>query len=100
MYLINITIKAEQVPENRADQLLAGHRAWFKEQFDQDHFLLVGPYKNKGMAGLVLAQAESRQALEDLLAKDAYYAEELADYEVSEFTANLIADQLTDFRGQ
>ena len=100
MFLISITIKADKVPTDKTDELLAGHRAWFKEQFDKGYFLVVGPYKNKGMAGVVMAQAESRAALDAIIAKDAYHADGLADYEVSEFQANLIADNLADYRGK
>lgn len=99
MYLIDITIKADKVPADKADQLLAAHRAWFKEQFDKGNFLIVGPYQDRQMAGVVMAQANSRAELDAIIAKDAYYADQLATYEVSEFKANLVADNLTDFQG-
>ena len=43
MYLIDITINAEQVPADKADELLAGHREWFGAQAKAGNFLLVGP---------------------------------------------------------
>lgn len=99
MYLINITIKADQVPAEKAEELLAGHRAWFGAQAAAGNFLVVGPYRDKSMAGVVMAQAESREALDAILAQDAYYPD-LATYEVREFQANLIADNLTDYQGK
>ncbi|MBY6286971.1 hypothetical protein K6121_11550 [Neisseria subflava] len=48
---------------------------------------------------MVLAQAESREALDKILAEDAYYPDG-AEYAVSEYQANLIADNITDYRGK
>ena len=99
MFLIDITIKMEQVPAEQADELLAGHRAWFTKHFEQGDFLLVGPYKDRGAAGLTVAQAENRQAVEAIIAEDAYYPA-MADYIIHEFTGNLIAENFSDFRGK
>ena len=99
IHLINITIKADQVPADKADELLAAHRDWFGAQAQAGNFLLVGPYRDKGMAGLVIAQANSRADLDGLLVKDAYYPD-MATYEVHEFQANIIAENITDYRGK
>ncbi|MBM7636826.1 YciI family protein [Streptococcus saliviloxodontae] len=98
MYLINITIKSEQVPAEKTDDLLAKHRAWFTAQAEAGHFLVVGPYRDKSMAGLVIAQANSRADLDAILAKDAYYPD-LATYDVHEFQANIISENITDYKG-
>ncbi len=99
MFLVNITIKSDQVPSDQAEKRLAEHRAWFTEQFEKGNFLLVGPYKDKEMAGLSIAQADSREALEAIIAQDAYYPDD-ATYDISEFTANRIAENLVEFRGK
>lgn len=99
MYLIDITIKTDQVPADKADELLSGHRAWFSAQAQAGNFLLVGPYRDKAMAGLVIAQANSRAELDDLVAKDAYYPD-MATYDIHEFQANIIAENITDYRGK
>lgn len=98
MYLIDITIKADKLVADQADQLLNQHRAWFQKHFEAGDFLLVGPYKDRGLAGLVIAQAASREAVEQIISEDAYYPNG-ADYRIHEFQANLISDQLADFRG-
>lgn len=51
------------------------------------------------MGRLLIAVVDSREALDTLLAKDAYYPD-LANYEVREFQANLISDQLVDYCGK
>nr|WP_205397095.1 YciI family protein [Streptococcus lutetiensis] len=98
MYLIDITIKENKVSADKADELLAGHRAWFGAQAQAGNFLLVGPYRDKAMAGLVVAQANSRAELDELIAKDAYYPD-MAIYDVHEFQANIIAENITDYKG-
>lgn len=99
MYLIDITIKTDKVPEEQADPLLADHRAWFGRQAEQGHFLIVGPYRDQPMAGLVLAQADTRANLDAIIAEDAYYPD-MASYQVREFQANVIAEKITDYKGK
>lgn len=94
MFLITITIKSDQVPKDQAEELLAKHRAWFKSEFDAGNFKIVGPLKDRGMAGIVIAEADSRQELDAMIAKDAYYPN-LATYDVAEFKANLVAEDIT-----
>ncbi|WP_165211220.1 YciI family protein [Streptococcus tangpeifui] len=93
MFLITITIKADQVPQDQADELLNKHRAWFKSEFDAGNFKIVGPLKDRGMAGIVIAKADSRDDLDAMIAKDAYYPD-YATYDVAEFKANLVADDI------
>ncbi|MDO4912528.1 MAG: YciI family protein [Lactobacillus sp.] len=99
MYLIDITIKADKVPADLSEKLLAGHRKWFTGQAQAGKFLLVGPYKDKEMAGLAIAYTNSRAELDEIIAHDAYYPD-YATYDVHEFQANLIADNLPDFQGK
>lgn len=93
MFLITITIKSEQVPAEQAEKLLANHRAWFTSQFEAGYFKIVGPLKDKGMAGIVIAKVASREVLDEIIAQDAYYPN-LASYDVAEFKANLVADHI------
>ncbi|AGH37418.1 YCII-related protein [Bibersteinia trehalosi USDA-ARS-USMARC-188] len=45
---------------------------------------MLGPYLDQAHAGVIIAQAESREALDKILAEDIYFPN-LADYEVREF---------------
>ncbi|MDO5376207.1 MAG: YciI family protein [Staphylococcus rostri] len=95
MFLITITIKSNQVPSDQADDLLTKHRAWFKEQFDKGYFKIIGPLKDRGMAGIVIAKVDTRDELDTLIAKDAYYPD-YATYDVVEFKANLVATDIAE----
>ncbi|KXT70903.1 YciI family protein [Streptococcus cristatus] len=99
MYLVTITIKTKKIAKEDEDDLLRRHRAWFTDQFDKGNFLIVGPYKDKGMAGIAIAKAGDRARLDKILSQDAYYPD-YATYDVSEFQANLIANHLSDYKGQ
>lgn len=98
MFVIDIQI-TEQHDEQTAAERLAQHRAWFKKYFDHGVFLLLGPYLDKAHAGMVLAQAESRAEIEKIVAEDVYFPNG-ATYEIRELQANLIADNITAYRGK
>lgn len=95
MYLINITIKDEAINDQK---LLAKHRNWFNKHFTLGNFLLVGPYLNKENSGLIIAKPSTYNEITEILKENAYYNNNLAKYEINEFTANLIADTLPNYK--
>ncbi|MGQ8821404.1 YciI family protein [Bibersteinia trehalosi] len=84
MYIINIALKMDKIPAEQAEQMFNTHRAWFAQYFEQGNFLMLGPYLDQAHTGVIIAQAESREALDKILAEDVYFPD-LADYEVREF---------------
>ena len=70
MFIINQTLKPEKIPEGKGEELFKGHVAWFTRHFEVGDFLLVGPYTDKKMAGVMISPAESREAMEDILKDD------------------------------
>ena len=99
MYLIDIHLKTDRIPPEQADELLQGHRAWFKKYADEGNFLVVGPYTDQDMAGLIIAQAADRDSLNAIISQDVY-APDKADYSVREFQANIIAENIAAFKGK
>ncbi|BCX80178.1 YciI family protein [Campylobacter sp. 19-13652] len=95
MYIISIKIKAELLDEQRAAELLAAHRQWFTSHFQAGDFLLLGPYLDEQNAGVIIAKAPSRAALDEIIAGDVYYPE-LAEYEVREFRAAMAVSGLNE----
>ncbi|WP_169779047.1 YciI family protein [Campylobacter curvus] len=91
MYLINITLNTDKVPTDKADVMFERHREWFGKNFKEGKFLLLGPYQDKEHAGIIIAQAPNRTALDEILASDVYYPD-LAQYEVREFKAAMATD--------
>ncbi|WP_314449448.1 YciI family protein [Selenomonas artemidis] len=100
MYIVSEYIDRDKLPAERADELMTAHRAWFKAHFDRGDFLIVGPYLDAEGAGIMIAQAESREALEEILRGDVFYADDMARYEVHEFRAAMVADGITAYTGK
>ncbi|STZ75427.1 YciI family protein [Bergeriella denitrificans] len=100
MYLIDIVLDQANIPADQADEMLTTHRDWFGKYARSGHFLIVGPYRDQAHAGIVVAQAENRAALDAILAEDVYFADRLARYTVREFQANLVAEHIEQFKGQ
>ena len=98
MYFIDIKILAETSNSAEAVQLLAGHRQWFAKYVEEGNFLFLGPYKDIAHAGLIIAQAKSREVLDAILREDVYYPDK-ARYEVHEFSANRIHPKIGDYVG-
>ncbi|WP_169784212.1 YciI family protein [Campylobacter curvus] len=98
MYLINITLKMEKVPADKADVMFERHRKWFGKNFKEGKFLLLGPYLDKKYAGIIVAGVENRAKLDEILATDVYYPD-MAEYEIREFKAAMAAD-LSAFAGK
>ena len=99
MYFIDIKISDETSNSAEAAQLLAGHRQWFAKYVEEGNFLFLGPYKDIAHAGLIIAQAKSREVLDAILREDVYYPDK-ARYEVHEFSANKIHPKIGDYVGQ
>ena len=63
---ITETLKADKIPAGKEEELFKQHAAWFTRHFEEGDFLLVGPYTDRKMAGIMLSPAASREALEDV----------------------------------
>jgi len=94
VFVIDLTI-TEEVDDAVAAEHLAAHRRWFASHVESGDFLLLGPRRDRSGAGIILARAESRAALEEILAGDVYHPEG-ATYEVAEFKATMGAPALAE----
>ena len=74
MFIINQVLKADKIPAGKGEELFKQHIAWFTKHFEQGDFLLVGPYTDKEMAGIMISGAETREAVDEILREDVYYA--------------------------
>ena len=46
-----------------------GHRAWINKHADAS-FVLCGPFEDRAAGGMIIAQSESREALDRILAEE------------------------------
>ncbi|MCP1661249.1 YciI family protein [Neisseria perflava] len=97
MYLINITVN-DDVTEAQQAEMFPKHAAWFKKHFEAGNFLLLGSFiDTEKHNGMIIAHADSREALEAILNEDCYYPN-FARYEIREFAPKMAGD-LSKFIG-
>lgn len=100
MFIINETLKKDKIPAEKMDELFKQHVEWFTNHFEKGNFVLLGPYNDQEMVGIMLSPVESRDELENILKSDVYYADGMAEYEVHSFTAAKISPKITEFVGK
>jgi uncharacterized protein YciI len=94
MYVISLSYK---VPMDIVDFHLADHVSWLQDAFDEGVFIASGR-KIPRTGGLLLSTTD-RASLDASLAKDPFYVNGVAEFEVMEFHANRVApgfDNLLD----
>ena len=98
LYLIKVVMPHDAVDPEKQDEYFAAHVSWFSKYFEKGTFLMLGPITDLEHAGFILAQAESREAIDKILAEDMYYSVEGITYEVNEFQAALMSDKILDYK--
>ncbi|MFJ4210982.1 YciI family protein [Paenarthrobacter sp. NPDC089675] len=87
MFVVSLTYK---VPDEIVDFHRPGHMAWLKDAFDAGVFLASGR-RVPAIGGVLLSNVD-RPTLDDSLAKDPFYTNGVADFEIIEFTATSVAE--------
>jgi uncharacterized protein YciI len=80
-FVIEITYKA---PLEQIDAAVGDHRQFLQGGYDLGLLLFSGP-QNPRTGGIIIARAESLEAIQDLFKKDPYQARGLASYRFIEF---------------
>ncbi len=100
MFIISQDLKPEKIPAGKGEELFQQHVAWFTKHFDKGNFLLVGPYTDREMSGLMICAAETREEVEAILKEDVYYAGGMAVYDVRPFKSVKISAHFADYAGK
>ena len=82
MFIITLTYKQ---PIEIVDQYLIAHRAYLETGYQNNCFLASGP-KNPRTGGIIISQLKDRTQLEALLKNDPFMLNDIADYDIVEFT--------------
>ena len=83
MYLILLTYKA---PIEDVERVTPAHREFLDRGYRAEKLLLSGP-KVPRTGGVIIARANTREEVDQLIQEDPFYREKIADYEVVEFRA-------------
>jgi uncharacterized protein YciI len=85
-----------QVPAEQLGETVSEHRAFLQTGYDQGMLLFSG-LQNPRTGGIVIARAESLEALQTFFAADPYQKKQLATYRWIEFQPVKYQDFLKDW---
>ncbi|MFI6805064.1 YciI family protein [Streptomyces luteogriseus] len=94
MFVLELTYTA---PLEAVDAVLEEHGVWLDEQYRQGVFLASGR-KNPRDGGVIIAVAEERARIEEIIAKDPFVTAGVCAYRVTEFVATKTAPALEAYR--
>lgn len=91
MYIVSLTYKASLEAINKE---LNNHIDYLKKQYAAGNFLASGR-KIPRNGGVILAKAQSREELDEILKQDPFIQNNLADYVVIEFVPSMTSKELS-----
>jgi len=94
MFIITLTYLK---PAEEIDALLAAHRAFLQEQYDNGVFLMSGRMVPR-TGGIIVATADSRADVEAVIELDPFNEAGAASYAITEFVPTMTADLLSAFK--
>jgi uncharacterized protein YciI len=72
------------VPLEKLDAHMTEHVKFLKKYYDQNVFLASGR-KVPRTGGIILALADSKEAVEEIIKEDPFYSHKLAEFKITEF---------------
>jgi uncharacterized protein YciI len=90
MYVLTLTYIVDL---DQVDRVRDAHMAWIGEQYDAGRFLASGA-KVPRDGGVILARQMDRDELDEVIASDPFTREGVAAYDVVEFRATTVAEEL------
>ncbi|SFV01385.1 YciI family protein [Pseudoduganella namucuonensis] len=94
MFIIALTYLK---PAEEIDALLAAHREYLREQYDNGMFLMSGRMVPR-TGGVIIATADSRADIEAVIELDPFNEAGAASYAITEFVPTMTADILSAFK--
>jgi len=94
MFVLELTYTA---PLDAVDAALPAHVTWLEQQYEEGFFLASGR-KNPRDGGVILAVAEDRARMEELVASDPFVTAGVCEYRVTEFVATKTVPELAGHR--
>ena len=86
-----IAILTYKKPLSEVDRFLAAHREYLAGHYAAGDFIATGP-QNPRVGGVIMMKADRREAVEAIIAEDQFHINNIADYQIVEFTPTMFAD--------
>jgi len=93
MFIIQLTYTGSL---DEVDRFLEDHKLFLEKYYAAGIFILSGR-KQPRTGGVILAQAESLDAIEKVIAEDPFNLHGLADYTITEFLPTMANETLVSF---
>ncbi len=93
MYIVSVNYKVDL---SAIDPFRALHMEFLDKYYEKGCFIASGPRVPR-TGGVIIANAESLEALNNILLEDPFYTEGLADYDIVEFNPNKYAKDFEVF---
>lgn len=87
------------VPLEELDKHMTDHVKFLRKYYKQNVFVASGR-KVPRTGGIILAQAESREALDRIISEDPFYIHKLAEFSVTEFLTSQYHPALKNLLGK
>jgi Uncharacterized protein conserved in bacteria len=87
------------VPLEELDKHMTDHVKFLRKYYKQNVFVASGR-KVPRTGGIILAQAESREALDRIISEDPFYIHKLAEFSVTEFLTSQYHPELKNLLGK
>ena len=86
-----IAILTYKKPLEDVDRFLQAHRDYLAEHYAAGDFIASGPQTPR-VGGVILMKAESRAEINSIIAQDPFNINEIADYQIVEFTPTMFLE--------
>jgi uncharacterized protein YciI len=90
MFIISLNY-IKSIPD--VERLIPAHRKFLEHFYGSGHFLLSGR-KEPCDGGIIIAQAENRSEIKNIIREDPFWKEQMADYQITEFSPTMTAKSL------
>lgn len=90
MFIISLSYKKSL---DEVEKHLLAHVEYLVEQYSLGNFIASGR-KVPRTGGVILSSLRDRIKLDEIVAKDPFYMNSVADYEITEFVPSMTSDEL------
>ena len=87
-----IAILTYKKPLSEVDKFLDAHRDYLAEHYAAGDFIVSGPQTPR-IGGVIMIKADNRAAVDFIIAQDPFNINEIADYQIVEFTPTMFCDK-------
>ncbi len=91
-----IAILTYKKPLEEVDRFLQAHRDYLAEHYSAGDFIASGP-QNPRVGGVIMIKASDRDAVNTIISKDPFNINNIADYQIIEFTPTMFYDNNLKF---